>query len=567
MQQVEVYRKLNFHKLGSPTIAASIECTGSGPLVNFGGDYHNSSTYESSAYIIDGYCTGLDEKYVSGSSLRYWGGDFNVDTGSTDLTGDTYAGGLRGRLVIGTTQSNASLNGVLGVVDVGASKNIQGNVFGVDAVLDFYGACTAGSGAAFHAGAIRGTIWNEGTTTVGGGGILAGLNLYQCSGAPTLGSGAKNPAIYIRSGTTAQAWQYGIYIVNTDVKRALQVGTASETGASIIDGSGINLAKEYGASSSNRQMGIEVNADTGSTDLTGDTYQAAIRGRTVIGTTQSNASLCGIIGQVDVGISKNIQGNVFGVDATLDFYGASTAGSGAAFHAGPFRGTLWNEGTTTVGAGGVLAGINLYQVSGKPTLGSGAVNPAVYIRSGASCEWQWGLYAVSGSCTYGIYMNCASLNATAGRLGQFYGSIATPNLGDGYGAFEIDLTTTGSYAGFTAALSSWVNITGTGAVGANTVCAQTNGVYADSGANTGSTVIFGMRMSGLLTDAPTVFAPFSLNTSNRAITALFQIASSAAIGAVNATISTATAATGYVPLFCDADGSDVRYVHYYASTS
>jgi hypothetical protein len=419
-QQVEIYRALNFHKLGSPTVASSIVCTASGTELNLGGDYHNTNTYEATAYIIDGYCTSLAEHYVSGTALRRWGVDSNVDTGSTDLTGDTYAGGVRGRLVIGTTQSNASLTGVVGCVDVGASKNIQGNVFGVDAVLDFYGACTAGSGAAFHAGAIRGTIWNEGTTTVGAGGILAGLNLYQVSGAPTLGSGAKNPAIYIRSGSTAQAWQYGIYIVNTDVKRALQVGTASETGASIIDGAGINLAKEYGAGSTNRQMGIEVNADTGSTDLTGNTYQAAIRGRTVIGTTQTNASICGVIGCVDVGISKNIQGNYYGLDGVLDFYGASTVGTGAASFNGAIRGTVWNEGNTTLGAGAVLCGIDLYEVGAVYSSGSGALNPAVNVRG----AWT-AVFNVSAA-------SCYATNTNAIVVAPAYDIVVTINGTVGY---------------------------------------------------------------------------------------------------------------------------------------
>src|SRR4030043_643377 len=146
-------------------------------------------------------------------------------------------------------------------------------------------------------------------------------------------------------------------------------GTPYESSAYIIDGYGISIAKHYGASRSNRDFLLHINADTGSTDLTGDTYEGAIRGRLVIGTTQTNASLMGVVGAIDVGASKDIQGNFFGLDGVLDFYGASTAGSGAAFHAGAIRGTIWNEGTTTVGAGGILAGLNLYQVSGAPTLG------------------------------------------------------------------------------------------------------------------------------------------------------------------------------------------------------
>ncbi|MBU2060038.1 MAG: hypothetical protein KKB38_20175, partial [Gammaproteobacteria bacterium] len=134
-----------------------------------------------------------------------------------------------------------------------------------------------------------------------------------------------------------------------------------ESSASIVDLYGENLAKRYGASRSNRDSVINITGNTGYTDLTGDTYDSAVRGRLVIGTTQTNASLMGTIGCVDVGASKNIQGNVFGLDGVLDFYGACTAGSGASFYAGAIRGTVWNEGTTTVGAGGILCGIDLCQ--------------------------------------------------------------------------------------------------------------------------------------------------------------------------------------------------------------
>jgi len=196
-QQVNVYRELSL-KIPKALVTAG-------------------TPYESSAYIVDGYGINLAQNYGAALSNRTWAVHINADTGKTDLTGDTYDGAIRGRLVIGTTQTNASLMGVLGQVDVGASKDIQGNFYGVDAVLDFYGNSTAGSGAAFYAGAIRGTVWNEGTTTVGGGGVLCGLDLNETA-VPTLGSGAVNPAIHIRGAfTSALAFKSGAscYAINT----------------------------------------------------------------------------------------------------------------------------------------------------------------------------------------------------------------------------------------------------------------------------------------------------------------------------------------------------------------
>jgi len=181
-------------------------------------------------------------------------------------------------------------------------------------------------------------------------------------------------------------------------------GTAYEALASIIDGYGISLAKKYSASRSNRDYLLEINADTGNTDLTGDTMVGAIRGRTVVGTTQTNCSLHGIQGNIDVG-TVSFQGNIFAVSGVIDCYGATTMGSGAAFYGGAANFTIWNEDTTTVGAGGVWAGVDILQNSGKPTLGSGAINPAIHIRSSASgTAWGHGIYVKASSATTGMYI-------------------------------------------------------------------------------------------------------------------------------------------------------------------
>ena len=176
-----------------------------------------------------------------------------------------------------------------------------------------------------------------------------------------------------------------------------KVGTAYEALASIIDGYGVSLATGYSGSSSNRLHAFEINADTGSTDLTGDTMVGAIRGRTVVGTTQTNCTLQAIQGCVDVG-TVSFQGNLWGVHATLDFYGNVTVGSGAACYAGPISCALWNEATTTLGAGAVLCGIDLYEIGAVGSTGSGALNPAINIRG----NWAQALAFKSGAGCYAV---------------------------------------------------------------------------------------------------------------------------------------------------------------------
>jgi len=162
-------------------------------------------------------------------------------------------------------------------------------------------------------------------------------------------------------------------------------------------------------------------------------------------------------------------------------------------------------------------------------------------------------YPIVSTCVSDGMTITAGTLAVDGRIAKFSGTSATPAMSDGYGAVEIDTTVSGTATGWFSALSSWVNITGDGAIGANFVCAQQNGIYADAGANTGSIVIFGMRAQAMLTDAPTVLAPFSINTSNRAITALFEMSSNPDVGYV-ANAGETGLKVGDVPLFCDNNG-------------
>jgi hypothetical protein len=165
--------------------------------------------------------------------------------------------------------------------------------------------------------------------------------------------------------------------------------SGKESSTYVIDGYGVSLATGYGASSVNRNSAFDVLADTGSTDLTGDTYLGAVRGRTIIGTTQTNASINGINGIVDVGNGVDFQGNLWGGQLVLDFYGDSTVGSGASCFAGGIGVGVWNEGTTTLGAGAVLAGIDLYEIGAVGAYGSNSRNPAINIRG----NWSQAMYA------------------------------------------------------------------------------------------------------------------------------------------------------------------------------
>jgi hypothetical protein len=341
----------------------------------------------------------------------------------------------------------------------------------------------------------------------------------------------------------------------------LQLGVPTYTAAGCADGAGISLATGYDASSSNRFSAFEVVADTGSTDLTGDTYEAAIHGKLNIGTAQSNASLMTGLFSMDVADEADWSGgNYFALRGHMDFW--DDCDTSGAVHAGALSAYLEHESTTTIGTGTWVSGLDIYQVGAPTNNGS---NPAIHIRTSTG-TWQYGIYMDASDVAQAIY--CSAAMAATGRIAQFYGTVSAGNFGDGYGAVEIDLTAAGTTAGHIAALSSWVNLN-TGTTGAgNIITPLTVGIYEASAVTpTDSQLIFGMRMSAVMGDTTgwDTLCPFSLNTGNQAITALFSIASAPAIGFVAG--SPSASAMGTIPIFCDADGTDVRYLHVYDSTS
>lgn len=171
-------------------------------------------------------------------------------------------------------------------------------------------------------------------------------------------------------------------------------------------------------------------------------------------------------------------------------------------------------------------------------------------------------YLVLSNAENCLGLNVTALNATAGRIADLHGSIANGNLGDGYGAVEVDMTMTGTAAGHNAATSSWVNIP-SGTVGAgNYVCAMNNGVYEDSAATiTNAKVIFGMRCQKILGDTDALSFPLSVNTNNTAITALIDVNNTTDLGW---TTGAGSADGGKIPFCRDANGT-ILYVNTYTS--
>ncbi|MDO8673045.1 MAG: hypothetical protein Q7O66_16680 [Dehalococcoidia bacterium] len=160
-----------------------------------------------------------------------------------------------------------------------------------------------------------------------------------------------------------------------------------------------------------------------------------------------------------------------------------------------------------------------------------------------------------------VTITAATLAAT-GRALKISATMAAAALTDGYGAFEVDVTLSGSPTDHSAASSSWVNITG-GTVPVGTyICARNDGIYeAEAATITNAKLIFGARMQYLASDTDALRFPFSLNTNNTAITALFDCQNRSDFGLVGAA---GTAENQLLPILRDAAGN-IRYVMLYTN--
>lgn len=379
--------------------------------------------------------------------------------------------------------------------------------------------------------------------------------------------------------------------------KALWVGTTSRlVGVVTVDNS-VNVTLTAPAAAANGVYSLVNASATWSTN-----NMVAVRGKTVVTTTGTMADATGVWAGLNltsvctgVGLSCALNAEVYSntsvVPNAIVYIQSLPSGSTTSFANTPYL--VFSETVSGSGTGSNI----LFEVGHKfagtlPTLTTGTlfyedtlqiavnktagVRTAYYIPLSTAQGSYTTAYPIVSTSTIGVTVatgaitaTCATLTATTGRVAKFSGSIAAGNLGDGYGAIEVDITMTGNQAGHTAALSSWLNLTGGATLAGGLVAAQSNGIYEADITMNGCQLIFGMRMSAILADTTgwQALAPFSLNTGNQAITALFHTASGPAIGYVSTSGALTAVPTGCVPLFCDVDGSDVRYVRVYSATT
>lgn len=222
-----------------------------------------------------------------------------------------------------------------------------------------------------------------------------------------------------------------------------------------------------------------------------------------------------------------------------------------------------------------------YEGAGKtvPTgVGEMSHNQTIQVKVNGTLMY-WPLSTVEGTYTtaYPIVTTCAAtaidigtavtgidMTGTYTKAINIANAVATPNIADGVGTTGSFVATgSGIFGGHFCGMASWVNIADSAQTGAYYVVAQHNGVYEGSATLTGTKVVFGLRMSQLCThyNVATGTFPFSINTNNNGITALFDVATATDMGDI---VNAGSDSGHLIPIFRDY-GGNMRYVKVYTA--
>ena len=176
------------------------------------------------------------------------------------------------------------------------------------------------------------------------------------------------------------------------------------------------------------------------------------------------------------------------------------------------------------------------------------------------------LTANGGIATDTMAITAAAIGATNDRAMKISSTQATPNMADGYGVIEKELTITGTATGLIAGESSWINL-GTSAVIPSNCFVHNDGIW-DGTATLTTAVIAWAKYQCILSSNPLRSVLWDLNFSgaNSEIDAMFQVNDGSLALGYAADATTDSTKCGDIPFMIDSNGS-IKYIRLYDAAS
>jgi len=473
---------------------------------------------------------------------------------------------LLARTLLTYNQSGGSIRSVMGQLKLLTGINVATGIYtAVQGYLEMAGSHSCSSGATFSCFDASAEI--TGVLTVASGGEFYGVHI-ETTGAGTITNNGTCAAIGITTASGAADWPVGLYILGPSVTTAISVGTkANAVGSGVV----IPSTDDWGA--------VRI-----FTDDNGANIADSVRGlqsRTLFTISQSAGSIRAVQGQFKVLTGVNFDTGVYTpVQGYIELAGTNTVSSAGVLTC--FDASI--EIGTALTATGYVAGYKA-ELTGAGTCAAGLDCGFLVTNASGAAAWTYGMYVEAsavdtglyvGTCTTGININgttVTGLNITNAVLGvtdsraiKVSTSTAAANMADGYGVVEVDCTMTGTAGSSTfpmSGISSWINISSGAVIGAGkTVSAMNVGIYEDAGATvTNAKLVFGMRAHKLIGDTDSLSFPFSLNTNNTAITAVFDVGTATDMGLAS---GAASAGGAKIPFLRETDGT-IYYINVYTS--
>jgi len=386
----------------------------------------------------------------------------------------------------------------------------------------------------------------------------AGVDIALPAITQTLGT-VTTYGMHITQGVVTSGLQYGIYMEGGTAYLPLQVGVKSSSA-----GVGLKIA-----GSGDNSGGIQIYADDGGAAAAGEVI-TPFRSRYLLTVNQSGGvSQTALFAQLVSGGSgtRTYTGGAFRAAYVFNQQGTTTLATGAECVGINQATTL--AGTMTVASGTTFAGIDV-NIRGAGAISNSGTAAALLVRSSETPVWPVGLQVTSALVGINLAVTTQAITSAVSTLpanargSTFIYNCATPAMGDGYAAHEVQLNSTGTGTGNAAASSSWINIpTGTAAAGGY-ICARTDGIWAPTAATvTDSILVFGAKMTADIFDSDYDFlVPFCMNATQD-INALFMIGSADAKAGIVIAASGCATDVGSAALFTTSGGTKY-YVKLYS---